>query len=100
MLTREITTKVINPITPTLPLADRPISHRRPNRARFVEFPDGFRSKAEVLKTDEMWDPAVLLISRPVAHRPAIRYTCDRRGGAPWNARPTKVTACHEGIKL
>lgn len=45
-----------------------------------VEFPDGFRSKAIVLETDETWDLAALLISPPKASRVAIAETMPTRG--------------------
>jgi S1-C subfamily serine protease len=45
-----------------------------------VEFPDGFRSPATVLETDETWDLAALLIEAPKVPPVAIATAAPQRG--------------------
>jgi hypothetical protein len=47
-----------------------------------VQFPDGFRSKAKVLKTDQTWDLAALVIWKPLAS-PAPLSAQPPRPGEP-----------------
>ena len=67
----------------------------------FVDFPDGFRSGATVMKTDEQWDLALLLIWKPNVEpmplSPDIpqageRLTIAGYGQGPFRTEPGRMT--------